>query len=76
VNLFPLLTLILQDDGMDNDIFATIFGFPFGRRSRRPQKMRGEDVVITLQVSLEDLYTGKEVKQERERTIICKSCEG
>ena len=61
---------------MAEDIMS-FFGFPFGQRTRRAnQKMRGQDLVLNISVSLEDLYTGKEIKHEIERMIICRSCEG
>ncbi|PAV16459.1 hypothetical protein PNOK_0807900 [Pyrrhoderma noxium] len=70
-------------NGMDAaDILSELFtngGFSFsfggpGMGSRRPG--RGEDSIIPYEVSLEDLYNGKQVKMNMERQIVCGSCKG
>ena len=59
-----------------DDLFG-LFGFPFGRNSRNPnQKRKGKDFVKTLPVTLEELYIGKQVKFQYQRTALCSGCEG
>ncbi|KAI5122537.1 hypothetical protein M0805_005264 [Coniferiporia weirii] len=74
--------------GMDPaDIFAELFGgggggsgfsFSFGGPGmggpRRPRK--GQDSVIPYDVTLEDLYNGKQVKMNMEKEIVCLVCHG
>lgn len=64
------------------DIFSHIFGgaSPFGmfgmgggRGRRRP---KNEDTVAGLRVTLSDLYRGKTIKQEVDRSVICTMCKG
>lgn len=69
--------------GMDPaDIFAELFGgggfgfgFDFGAGSGR-RRTRGEDSVITYDVTLEDLYNGKSVKMNMEKEAVCGTCKG
>jgi len=60
------------------DLFAHIFGFPFGGRGRGgPRgKRKGKDVVVSFPVGLEDLYNGKQTKFELEKTLLCPECKG
>ena len=69
-------------DGMD-DIFAEFFAgsgfsFSFGGPgmggSGRPRK--GQDSVIPYDVTLEDLYNGKQVKMNMEKEVVCNACNG
>lgn len=72
--------------GMDPaDIFAELFGggpgmrfgFDFGGPpGARPRPAKGEDSVITYNVTLEDLYNGKSVKMNMEKEIVCSICKG
>ncbi|THH30004.1 hypothetical protein EUX98_g4195 [Antrodiella citrinella] len=71
--------------GMDPaDIFSELFGggpgarfgFDFGGPTSRPRRTRGEDSVITYNVTLEDLYNGKSVKMNMEKEIVCSMCKG
>lgn len=62
------------------DIFNQMFGgSPFGsdlfgeRFSRRPRKKVQQ---INFNISLEDLYKGKDVKMKIERNVMCKDCNG
>lgn len=67
-----------------DDLFETLFsggfqfGFDFGGpgnpRSRRRNK--GEDTVVPLDVTLEDLYNGKTIKMTMEKEVICSGCSG
>lgn len=64
------------------DIFQSFFGGgggPFGggssSRGGRRQR-RGEDVVHSLKVSLEDLYNGTSKKLSLSRNVLCTKCKG
>lgn len=56
-----------------HDLFSAMFGGG-GHQSRGPKK--GENVVHTLRVTLEDLYKGKMSKLAIIRNRVCKSCDG
>jgi len=65
------------------DIFSSFFGFPFGGRRggpgggpKMPQKRKGKDVAMAYQVTLEELYKGKQTKFKLDKTILCPTCEG
>ncbi|OMP00706.1 hypothetical protein COLO4_12443 [Corchorus olitorius] len=61
------------------DIFDTFFGgggFPGGGSSRGRRQKRGEDVVHSLKVSLEDLYNGTTKKLSLSRNALCSKCKG
>ncbi|KAL6634864.1 hypothetical protein ACP70R_027535 [Stipagrostis hirtigluma subsp. patula] len=61
------------------DIFEHLFpgGGAFGGGSSRGRRQkRGEDVVHTLKVSLEDLYNGATKKLSLSRNALCKKCKG
>jgi DnaJ family protein A protein 2 len=47
------------------------FGFGSGRRKRR-----GDDSTIPYDVTLQDLYQGKTVKMQVEKTVVCSTCSG
>lgn len=49
------------------------FSFAFGGG---PRKRKGKDSVIPYDVTLEDLYNGKQVKMNMEKDIICSTCNG
>lgn len=57
-----------------HDIFNAMFGGGFGGQSRGPRK--GENVVHSLSVTLEDLYNGKMSKLAIIRNRVCKACKG
>jgi DnaJ homolog subfamily A member 2 len=62
-----------------HDIFDAMFGgggglFGGGHQQRGPRK--GEDVVHTLNVTLDDLYNGKMSKLAIIRNRVCASCKG
>ncbi|KAM5584912.1 dnaJ protein [Rosa sericea] len=65
------------------DIFSSFFGggggSPFGGMpggSRVRRQRRGEDVVHSLKVSLEDLYLGTSKKLSLSRNVLCSKCKG
>jgi DnaJ homolog subfamily A member 2 len=55
------------------DIFSMFLG---GGRGRRSGPQRGEDIVHTIKVSLEDLYNGKTHRLAITRDKPCVECEG
>ena len=61
--------------GMDPmDIFSQMFGGnPFGNFQQRPRKNVQS---INFNISLNDLYTGKDVKMKIERNVSCNTCNG
>lgn len=59
------------------DLFEHLFSggsFSFGAGGRR--RRRGEDSKIPYEVTLEDLYQGKTVKMQVEKTVVCSTCSG
>ncbi|RZC68751.1 hypothetical protein C5167_032681 [Papaver somniferum] len=62
------------------DIFSSFFGggspFGGGGSSRGRRQRRGEDVMHSLKVSLEDLYSGTSNKLSLSRNAICSKCTG
>lgn len=52
------------------------FGFDFGGPGSRPRRSRGEDSVITHEVTLEDVYNGKSIKMNMEKEVVCGVCKG
>jgi DnaJ family protein A protein 2 len=51
-----------------------MFGFDFGPAASGPR--RGKDSVISHDVTLEDLYTGKSVKMNMSKEAVCAPCKG
>lgn len=65
--------------GMDpSDIFAQFFGGGFGFEFQTgPGARRGKsDEVIPLDVTLEDLFNGKSIKLNMEKSVLCGLCKG
>ena len=64
--------------GMD-DILSHLFGmgggFP-GHSYRQQRRARTQDIVHKVNVSLEDLYNGKEVTLRINREVLCPDCGG
>ncbi|GMH31929.1 hypothetical protein Nepgr_033773 [Nepenthes gracilis] len=60
------------------DIFQSFFGGNLfgGGSSRERMQRRGEDVIHSLKVSLEDLYSGTSKKLSLSRNVICSKCNG
>jgi molecular chaperone DnaJ len=56
-----------------SDIFGDIFG---GRFSHEPEFTRGEDLVMALELSLEDAFTGKTMNIPVSRSVSCETCKG
>ena len=70
-----------MDDMDAADIFAQFFATPMfsfdpTADGPRRRKGKGEDSVIPCEVALEDLYSGKVVKMNMEREIMCGLCKG
>ncbi|EJD49048.1 DnaJ-domain-containing protein [Auricularia subglabra TFB-10046 SS5] len=65
-----------------DDLFETLFGggfqfgFDFGGGPRGKRQTKGEDTIVPLDVTLEDLYNGKTVKMTMEKEVICSGCSG
>jgi len=61
-----------------HDIFEQFFGGGFSSFFGGPQRgpRRTEDIVHELQVTLDDLYKGKQTKLSITRNIICSTCTG
>lgn len=57
-----------------HDIFSAFFGGGGRRKPAGPRK--GEDLVHPIQVTLENLYNGKQVKLALTRNLICSTCNG
>lgn len=53
-----------------------LFLFLTGGSSRGRRQKRGEDVVHTMKVSLEDLYNGTTKKLSLSRSVLCSKCQG
>jgi len=62
------------------DIFQSFFGgaspFGGGHGRQRQRQRRGEDVLHSLKVSLEDLYNGTTKKLSLSRNVLCSKCNG
>ena len=58
------------------DIFSMFFGGGGGRGGRHAGPQKGEDIVHSIKVSLEDLYNGKTVRLAISRNKPCVDCEG
>jgi len=56
--------------------FETIFERAAGRRRGRRKGVRGEDIVVPIEISLEEAFKGTIVPIEVERDVICEVCEG
>lgn len=59
--------------GDAHDIFSAFFG---GGRRKPSGPRRGEDLVHPIQVTLDNLYNGKQVKLALTRNLICPTCKG
>ncbi len=71
-----------QDFNLEDlfDLFGGAFGDSFGRRRERKQtgreSARGEDIRISLKISLRDVARGAIKRIELSKNIICEECEG
>lgn len=57
------------------DIFE-IFGGGMGRGGGRKQKKKVQPTQKEINVTLEDIYTGKMVKLDHNKTVLCEECNG
>ncbi|MEO0228411.1 MAG: molecular chaperone DnaJ [candidate division WOR-3 bacterium] len=80
---FDDLRDIFRDLGFGSSFFDDIFGNFFGfdtqtRRAYRKQKvkLRGEDIRITLPLTLEEIYRGETKKIRYKRYGVCSACGG
>jgi len=65
-----------QGEAMDPfDLFSQFGGFGFGRQ-QHPEDTRGPDIVLDIQVTLEDLYNGKEFEMAVRNQVLCPKCRG
>ena len=55
-------------------IYGLVLNTGGGSRVRRQK--RGDDVVHTMKVSLEDLYNGTTKKLSLSRSVLCSKCKG
>ena len=69
---FSAIFLLIEKIGM------LIYGFVLntGGGSRVRRQKRGDDVVHTMKVSLEDLYNGTTKKLSLSRSVLCSKCKG
>ena len=58
------------------DLFSMFFGGGGGRGGGRRGPQKGEDIVHTIKVSLENMYNGKTVRLAISRNKPCEECEG
>ncbi|EPY54014.1 DNAJ protein Xdj1 [Schizosaccharomyces cryophilus OY26] len=67
-----------SQNGVDiNDVLAQMFGMNFGAHGAPgQQKRRGSDVVHDYEITLEDMFKGKEIKLRATRNVICPHCQG
>ncbi len=66
-----------MDDLFSQFFSSSSFGFEFdlgGGASRR--RTKGQDSIISYDVTLEDLYNGKAVKMNMEKDVVCGICKG
>lgn len=58
------------------DIFDLFFGGGARRATRQASKKKGEDIVSSMKVSLEQLYNGATKRMAINKDVICKACNG
>ncbi|MGO9379467.1 MAG: molecular chaperone DnaJ [Dissulfurispiraceae bacterium] len=61
------------ETGGFGDIFGDIFG---GRFSHEPEITRGEDLIMGLELSLEEAFSGTTMNISVSRTVNCEACKG
>lgn len=65
------------DFGGFSDIFETFFGGGFGGRTRTPtEELRGADLRLDVEVSMEEVVSGTEKTVRVNRLVICETCQG
>ena len=58
------------------DLFSSFFGGSFGGAGRGRREGRGRDLRVTLPISLEDAFHGKEAEIKLKRLESCDACAG
>jgi molecular chaperone DnaJ len=56
--------------------FSDIFSQFFGREARHTRKEKGKDIVIDIEISLEEAYTGIEKEIRLKKYTLCSHCKG
>jgi hypothetical protein len=74
IHLCPFFFVMLHYQCDNWLIYVFVAGGGGSSRGRRQR--RGEDVVHSLKVSLEDLYNGISKKLSLSRNVICSKCKG
>ncbi|VVB75564.1 Chaperone protein DnaJ [Candidatus Tiddalikarchaeum anstoanum] len=65
------------EDMFNEDIFADLFGFGGGRRTRREtREEQGEDLRVDVEVTLKDVYFGVKKNVEYYNYVSCDVCNG
>ena len=62
-----------ENFGDFGDIFGDVFG---NRRTRYQYKQKAKDIIVDLEVSLEDIYSGLEKEIKLRKTVKCPQCKG
>lgn len=67
--------------GMDMDEILNHFGFSgmdfgFGRRQQKPRTVKGQNIRITMKLTLEEMYNGVTKKIKYNKFSICDNCKG
>lgn len=57
------------------EFFSNGFSFGFGENFGA-RRNTGQDSIIPYEVTLEDLYNGKQVKMNMEKEVLCSVCKG
>ncbi|NPB05982.1 MAG: molecular chaperone DnaJ [Aquificae bacterium] len=73
VNVEELLREFMESVPFD---FETIFERAAGRRRARRRSVRGEDIFLPVEITLEEAYRGTTVPVEVERAVTCRACGG
>jgi DnaJ family protein A protein 2 len=71
-------------DDIFSSLFGGVFGMPPGARGGRGghggpgrrQQRKGEDFYHPLEVTLEDLYNGKQTRITLNKNVLCTDCNG
>lgn len=58
------------------DIFSQFFGGGGSRHAHAEQERRGPEIRMELEVTLEELYSGKSIEFEVSKQIVCPHCSG
>lgn len=59
-----------------DDMMSAFFGGGMGGQGGRQRRRKGRDVGHALPVTLEDLYNGKSLELDRQKTTLCPTCNG